>query len=303
MSRRRQREHFNEFNVYGITDLVGQDEYFDFLQAQEEFCEQEHCFALFEMYVKMFARAYKMRAGAKQKFEQKIIANLIIDKDILTLQDGAGKNLGMYAVENGLEDVAILCLQNPVASLQQNKYFGQTIGMLCAIKKMSRATYVAMQNPKAVTIQDSFNWTIGMYASESGLEDAVSLVIDREDVLLQEDSWGECMATKAIKNLSEDVALKVVGFPKVLRSQNKWGISPAMMCAIRGFERASIIALGDPVASLQQEEYGLTLGMLCAVFKLHNAVEVALQNQEACRLQDEKGLTISTYCESWKEKA
>lgn len=59
-----------------------------------------------------------------------------------------GMNLGMHAALSGLEDIALIALDNYIAGVRQDK-FGKNIGIHIAEHSLKRATYKALQNPVA----------------------------------------------------------------------------------------------------------------------------------------------------------
>lgn len=91
-------------------------------------------------------------------------------------QDKDGRNIGMYAVSNRLEDVAIKALDNKEASLQQD-FFGNNIGMWAALWKLKNVAMKSMENKAAATQKNLESKTILYIAKENGL-----IKFDNEEV-------------------------------------------------------------------------------------------------------------------------
>ena len=97
--------------------------------------------------------------GSLSYFSIGIINRMKENPEILTIQDEDGKNLGMHAALNEMEDVVLFALENHEASVQQSQ-FGDNIGMVAATFGLRKATIKALENPIASSQKNKDGETI-----------------------------------------------------------------------------------------------------------------------------------------------
>lgn len=116
--------------------------------------------------------------------------------ELLTYQNLLGRNLGMSAALDGLEDITLIALDNYEASIQQNSS-GENIGMLASDKHLEQAVLKALDNPVASVQQDNFGQNIGMHAVEHDLKQATYKALQNPVARKQKDERGITIEIRA----------------------------------------------------------------------------------------------------------
>ena len=220
--------------------------------------------------------------AAKLKLED-VVLRILDNHDASLIQDDNGKNIGIEAMSTKLFKAVLKALDNHELCCQKSGYWGQTLGMFCAIDGYEEGVLKALDDKEASHLRCSLKGkNIGMYAAENGLNKAVLKALDDYDLSTQRDDEGFNIGTHSAGNCDEEVLIKALDNEEASLQQTYYGQSNiGMLCAQRGFKYATLKALDNYQASVQTNRHGLNIGMLAARSDLEECVLKALDNKEA----------------------
>ena len=198
-----------------------------------------------------------------------------------------------------MDKVALRCLKDKDSCLIQDPY-GRNMGMIAAQNKMENVVLEALDNYELSTQVDEFNRNIAMYAAINKLEKSVIKSFRNLDASLQEDSDGKIAAFLAVENGLEKAGLEAIQIPKIARyinlSNNCKNL--AMVAADNNMDSIIIkaIDIGREAGIYDTDTVGDTAAMT-AVLKRRKAVaQRAIQDEKLCMIENRNNKTLPMLC-------
>lgn len=203
--------------------------------------------------------------------EEKIMKLIDENPFVVRYQDASGTNIGMYSTIPELKNVVLRCLDDEVASTQQD-HWGYNIGMHCASKKyyqpyykyssyadMEECILKALDNKKASTQINRYGQNIGILSASNEFEEATLKALDNQTASIQQDSHGLNIGMHSADKRLERATLKSLDNEIARKQLNFYGADIGTIAANRGLKDATIKALMDREQSKKILNYGQTL--------------------------------------------
>ena len=131
---------------------------------------------------------------------EKVLMRAIENKDVVMQKDNFGNNLGIKAIFEEMENVALkIATEYPEAVLDKN-CLGRTMGMYAARDGMREVVLEIIKDKNALLQQDNEGDSIGMYAAKfTDLNPVVVEILKDEDAATQQNSMGDNIGIIAAK--------------------------------------------------------------------------------------------------------
>ena len=203
--------------------------------------------------------------------EDEILRLIEDNPNVIRIQDDAGLNIGMHSAIPELKNVVLRCLDDEVASTQQD-HWNYNIGMHCASKKYYQPYY--------------------KYSSYADMEECILKALDNEVASTQINRYGQNIGMISASNEFEEATLKALDNHKASIQRDSHGLNIGMHSADKRLERAALKSLENEVASKQLNFYGADIGTIAATRGLKDVTIKALMNRENSKKRLNYGQTL-----------
>ena len=210
----------------------------------------------------------------RKEVEEKIL-NLIEEDDrVLAIQDLNKEhyNIGMVTASLKLENIVLRALDDPIASLQQDKR-KLNLGTISAFYKLEKATMKALDNVEASLQQDEWGMNMGMMAANCGMEKCVLKALDNKEACSQIDMWGDNLGIYCAREQFNEATLKALDNAEMSTHINETGGSMAYIITIKGMKECLKKVLSKYPETIETFSVGCTRQMILDIEEAKRELE------------------------------